>query len=92
VDSERKDSYSLTDMVDTAKRIRSTGYSSTGRKLKRRSNQPKSDRTMLQTVLVVVGVILMIATMAWVTWWLIRDQGPSDPTLRGDSSAIPLVP
>ncbi len=79
MNQDSKTNYSLNEMLDTAKRLRSPGVSPrSGRKRRRRSEQPDREMSEGKKALVAVGIVLMVAVMIGVAWWLISKQGPSE--------------
>lgn len=86
---ESKPRYSVKEMLDLAKRLRSPGYSHrSGRKLKRRSHQPEKERRKVHTVLLAVLLAIMAVVASLVYWLITRDHAAPGETIK----AIPTVP
>jgi hypothetical protein len=90
VEQDSKSSYSYKEMMEMAKRLRSPGYSQrTGRKLKRRSQQPGREREKVRAVLLALVIVLMATVIGVVFWLVTRDHVPVEKS-PGDS--VPVAP
>lgn len=77
-DEVEKNRYSTSDMLETAKRLRSAGVSPrSGRKLKRRSVQPSRERQQVLKVILIVGIVVTALVAGVATWWLTKNQQQS---------------
>lgn len=71
-----KTHYTHEEMLAAAQRMRGVGYSSSGRKLKRRSVQPAKEREQLLKVLMIVGFLIAALLAGFMTWYLSKDHAP----------------
>jgi hypothetical protein len=89
-----KTRYSTQEMLATAKRLRSAGFSArTGKKLKRRTAQPIKEQRRVLRVLLLVGIVISAVIAGFTSWWLTRQQSeapsksePSQFEMRKPSS------
>ncbi len=91
MDQESKPNYSYEEMLERLKRSQSPGYSPrSGRKLKRRSNQPQKARTKMQNYLLLAGLVLVaVLTVLFGIWLLGRNQS-TEPA--GGGGSLPASP
>lgn len=73
-----KSQYTHEEMLAAAQRMRGVGYSSSGRKLKRRTVQPAKEREQLLKVLMIVGFLIAAIIAGFATWYLTRGQAPME--------------